>query len=88
MTLLRLSNYAVLPILLMATWMGWSWPWGLLFLWWVVPSVLTGQVFLIDTINRETDTVLYWAVTLLWAVFGALMLIVDLFPAFYATWLV
>lgn len=87
MTSLRMVNYAALPVLLAAAWLGWNWPWGLLFLWWAVPSILGGQAFLVGEIRRDTDPVLFWIVTALWALFGVLMIAADLFPVFYATWL-
>jgi len=87
MNILRLLNYAALPVLLVATWLGLYWPWGLLFLWWLVPSVASGQAFLVDDINRKDDPILFWAVVTLWALFGAMMIAADLFPQ-YASWLV
>ncbi|WP_170371180.1 hypothetical protein [Ruegeria arenilitoris] len=84
----RLINYAALPVLLVATWLGLQWPWGLVFLWWAVPSIRSGQAFLIDTVNREADPLLFWTVTVLWVVFGGLMVTADIAPAVYPAWLV
>ena len=87
MNTLGLLNYVALPVLLIATWFGFYWPWGVLFLWWLVPSVMTGQAFLVDEINRKDAPILFWAVVVLWALFGAMMIAADLFPQ-YAAYLV
>ncbi|WP_299947579.1 hypothetical protein [uncultured Ruegeria sp.] len=83
----RLVNYIALPILLVAAVLGLYWVWGMLFLWWLVPSVMTGQTALVFDIQREDDPILFWAVAILWAVFGLMMIAASLFPT-YAIWLV
>ena len=86
MTTGRVINYAALPALLVATWLGWNWLWGLMFLWWLVPSVLYGEAFLVNEVKREEDPALFWFVVILWALFGCMMVAADLFPD-YAQWL-
>lgn len=78
----RLIDYIALPILLVAAWFGIYWGWGLLFLWWAVPSVMFGQAFLVHEIDRSEDPVLFWIVVILWALFGAMMIAVSLFPQY------
>lgn len=77
----RLTNYIALPVLLVAAVLEIYWLWGLLFLWWAVPAIMTGQTALVFEISRETDPILFWAVTALWAVFGLMMIAASLFPA-------
>ncbi|CUH89667.1 hypothetical protein PH5382_03618 [Phaeobacter sp. CECT 5382] len=83
----RLINYLALPVLLAGAVLGYYWLWGLLFLWWLVPSVMTGQTALVFDIQRDEDPVLFWAVVIIWALFGAMMIAASLFPA-YSIWLV
>ena len=83
----RLINYMALPVLLVAAVLGLYWVWGLLFLWWLVPSIMTGQTALVFDISRDQDPILFWAVAILWAVFGLMMIAASLFPT-YAIWLV
>ncbi|MBT2132297.1 hypothetical protein [Aliiroseovarius lamellibrachiae] len=83
----RVINYVALPILLIAAVMGLYWVWGLLFLWWLVPTIMTGQTALVFDVTRDEDPILFWIVAILWALFGLMMIAANLFPA-YAIWLV
>ena len=83
----RLVNHMALPVILVAAVLGLYWVWGLLFLWWMVPSVMTGQTALVFDISREHDPILFWAVAIFWAVFGLMMIAASLCPT-YAIWLV
>ncbi|WP_170328660.1 hypothetical protein [Ruegeria arenilitoris] len=78
----RTANYIALPILLAATALGLYWVWGLLFVWWVVPTILNGQAFLVFEINRTEDPILFWAIVGLWAVLGLMMIAASLFPQY------
>lgn len=87
MTKSRMINYIALPVLLVAAVLGLYWVWGLMFLWWLVPSLQSGRAHLITKVSRDEDPILFWAVILLWAAFGLMMIAASLFPA-YAIWLV
>lgn len=87
MTKSRMINYIALPGLLVAAVLGLYWVWGLMFLWWLVPSLQTGRAHLVTEVCRDQDPILFWAVILLWAAFGLMMIAASLFPA-YAIWLV
>lgn len=86
----HLSNIAALCALLFATYMNWSWPWGLLFIYWMVPSILHGEAHLINPISRSTNPALFWIVAGLWMILGVLMILVDVAPEFvinFYTWM-
>ncbi len=78
----RAINYVALPVLLTATFLGIYWIWGLLFVWWVVPTILNGQAFLVMEVNRDEDPFLFWAIVALWAVLGLMMVLASLFPQY------
>ncbi len=78
----RTANYIALPVLLVAAVLGYYWVWGLLFLWWTIPTILNGQAFLVFEINRDDDPVLFWAIVCLWALSGLMMLAANLFPQY------
>ena len=78
----RTANYIALPILLGALVLGLYWVWGLLFVWWVVPTIMNGQAFLVFEINRDEDPVLFWIITALWAVLGLMMIAASLLPQY------
>ena len=67
-----------LPLLILATVMAWHWIWGCLFLYWAVPAVRSGEVYLVEPIARDRDPLLFWIITAMWIAFGLLWLIVDL----------
>lgn len=67
-----------LLILFLAVAMGWSWMWGVLFLYWLIPSILTRQVFFIELIQRNDDPILYWVIVTTWFVLSLLMLLEPL----------
>lgn len=79
---IRTINYIALPVLLVATGFGLYWVWGLLFIWWVVPAIISGQALLVFEIYRDEDPLLYWAVTALWAVLGLMIVAASLFPQY------
>ncbi|MEX0349366.1 MAG: hypothetical protein AB3N15_08050 [Paracoccaceae bacterium] len=82
MSLARCANYIALPVLLVATALGIYWVWGLLFVWWIVPTLINGQAFLVLEINRDEDPHLFWLVVVLWAGLGGMMIAASLFPQF------
>lgn len=88
MILPRWTLYLVIVGLLLALYMNWSWPWGLLFIYWAVLAMFAGEAFLIGPISREHDPDLFWIVTVLWALLGVMMILVDVAPSllneFYA----
>jgi hypothetical protein len=61
-----------------ATYMDWLWVWGLLFLYWAVPNVFTGEAFLVEPIKRSSNPVLFWIITVMWAGFGVWTFVADL----------
>ena len=73
-------NTVVLAALLIALYMNWSWPWGLLFIYWAAPAIRSGEAFLIGPISRAQAPLLFYTVTLLWALLGAMMIVADIAP--------
>ena len=78
----RTANYIALPVLLVATLLGIYWVWGLLFIWWVIPTIMNGQAFLMFAVNHDEDPVLFWAIVVLWAVLGLMMIGASVFPQY------
>ncbi|MFE3326980.1 hypothetical protein [Streptomyces sp. NPDC059176] len=62
------------------TWIGYQWLWGLLFIWWAVPSLRNGRAFLVTEIHRSEDALLFWLIVVLFIAFGVLMMGADVFP--------
>ena len=74
-------NALVLVGLLVALYMNWMWPWGLLFVYWAVPAIRNGETLLIGPMSRAQAPVLFWLVTTLWIVLGVMMILVDAAPS-------
>lgn len=70
-------NVVVLAVLLVGTLLSWSWPWGVLFIYWTLPAWSTGRVFLVGDIEREKQPTLYWSVLAFWVLGGVAMIITD-----------
>lgn len=68
----------VLVALLTATLLDWYWPWGLLFLYWVVVGLRQREAFLIERIAKGRNPILYWCINGMWAWFGLWTVYADL----------
>lgn len=53
--------------------------WGILCLYWFVPSLFSGQVNFIESLSRDTNPVYFWIVLLLWFSLSIYMVWADLF---------
>ncbi|MGI9391569.1 MAG: hypothetical protein ACR2O1_16045 [Boseongicola sp.] len=84
----RPLNYIAFAALIVATYLGWQWPWGLLFIYWAVPSYMTGEAHLLGPVARQQEPVLFWAIVTLWTLFGVIMVLADVAPEFSAIYLV
>ena len=67
-----------LPLLILATVMSWHWIWGCLFLYWALPALRSGEVYLVEPIERARDPLLFWIITAMWAGFGLWWIVTDL----------
>ncbi len=68
--------------LCLALYFNLSWPWGVLFIYWALPSIVSGQAILIGPIDRDESPILFWVVTVLWALLGLMMILADVAPTF------
>ncbi len=79
---LRWPTALAIPILLIATYLEWYWVWGVLFVYWAVPAVLSGEVFLVEPIMRSDHPILFWIITAMWLGFGIWTIVADLSARF------
>ena len=61
--------------------MGFYSLWGVLFIFWAILSIRSGEAFLVEPISRTGDPILFWAITAMWVFFGGLYILADLYPA-------
>lgn len=76
----KLLTIVGLPVLLALTWAGFLAAWGLLFIWWALLSVNTGQAFVFEEIRRDETPLLFWVIIAMWIGFGLLYVVNDLAP--------
>ena len=76
----QVINFAVFVALMAAIWLRlWS-PWGLLFIYWIIPNFYSGRAFLVFDVAREEAPVLFWLVQLTWLALGIMMILMDFLP--------
>ncbi|MEX3007778.1 hypothetical protein [Hoeflea sp. TYP-13] len=76
----RVSNYIAFAALMVSTALGYWFVWGLLFVYWAIPSFYSGHAFLLTDVVRDEDPALFWLVQIAWIVLGALLVMHDVFP--------
>ena len=57
-----------------------NWVWGIFFLIWVVPSILSGSVYIIEPIDRSEHKLLYWIVVGTWVWMSVYMILSSFIP--------
>lgn len=83
----KLPTVVALAALLVATWMDWQWVWGVFFLYWAVLGIMTGQAFVVRTVDQDESPLLFWMISVTWLVLSALSIFYDLFPDTARLWL-
>ncbi|MYF84354.1 MAG: hypothetical protein F4176_09660 [Acidimicrobiia bacterium] len=83
----KLPTVVALAALLIATWMDWQWVWGVFFLYWAVLGIMTGQAFVVRTVDQDESPLLFWLISVTWLVVAALSVFYDLFPETARLWL-
>lgn len=58
----------------------WNWVWGLVFLLWVLPSLLSGRVYIVEPVDRSEHKVLYWIVVGTWVWMSVYMILSSFIP--------
>lgn len=67
-----------LILLYVAVFFNYSWIWGVLFLFWVIPDIFTKVTYFIEPIERITHPILYWFIILSWLWMSVYMIFVAL----------
>lgn len=83
----KAPTVAALVVLLGATVIGWTWVWGIFFLYWAVSGIVTGYAFVVQTIERDRNPALFWLISITWLVLAGLTIVYDFFPETAPLWL-
>ncbi len=76
----KLPTVVALLVLLAATFVGWYWVWGILFLYWAVLGIVTGNAFVLQTVQRDESPLLFWLISVAWLILAALTILDGFFP--------
>ena len=82
----KLPTVAALVVLLAATLAGWYWVWGIFFLYWAVSGIVTGHAFVVQTVQRHENPVLFWLISITWLILAGLTIFYDIFPETARFW--
>ena len=61
--------------------LGYQFLWGLLFLYWSVLGISSGQAFFLTDVYMATEPAPFWCIQIAWVVLGFFMLLGDFFPS-------
>ncbi len=78
----------IIALLLMYTAiiMNWQWAWGILFLFWVIPDIISGITYFIEPIDKKENPLLYWIIIISWilmALYSVSTLFIDYEQLYY-----
>ncbi len=76
-----------LSALWLSTLLGWSWPWGVLFLWMTVESLRRGETSLVESITRAENPVVFSLTVATWFSLSVAMIVWDVVLVFAPGWL-
>ncbi len=73
-------SFLVLGFMIYAVLLEQTWPWGVLFIVWLWPSIREGHLPLWDDLLREDDPVLFWVSTIFILSLCVWLVLSDLSP--------
>jgi len=65
---IKWKTILALVLIFIGSIMGWSWVWGVLFLFWAGTDIIYQETHLIEQITRSENPILYWVVVVNWIV--------------------
>ena len=74
----RWFTLIAIAIVLVALLFEFQWVWGLLFLFWAAPSLVTGETFLVEPVHRAENPWLFWTIVMLWLSLSLVLIGLDI----------
>ena len=71
------ASVVALAVLIVATAFEWYWVWGVLFVYWAAVAITSGETYLVQSVFRRDNPVLFWLLVAMWAAFGLWYVIGD-----------
>jgi len=75
----KAPTVVALVVLLAATALGWMWVWGVFFFYWAVVGIVGQQAFVVQTVRRDENPVLFWVIGVSWLALSCLMILSSVF---------
>ena len=69
-----------LVLIYLAMWYDWQWVWGVLFIIWVIPDLLSGVTYFMEPIEKKENPILYWIIVVSWLLMSVYSFTPLLFP--------
>lgn len=58
-----------------------TWMWAIIFMFWVIPDLMTGVTYLLEPVERDKHPILYWSIILVWILTSIYLVIQRFFPS-------
>lgn len=71
----KLPTFILLLTIWGATLLDLTWLWGLLFLYWGIIDLWSGQSHAVEALSRQDNPLWYWLVVLTWILVGAFYIV-------------
>jgi len=57
----------------------WTWMWGVLFWYWAIPSLLSGETYFMERVGRKEDPILFWVTIVSWILIGGMFIAMSFY---------
>lgn len=74
-----------LILIYVGIYLDWSWIWGILFLFWVIPAFFTGVTYFLTPVERKSSPILFWLITATWLLLSAYVIAEPFLPVEWQT---
>lgn len=80
LTSIKWRSIIGLILIYIAMWFNWQWIWGVLFLIWVIPDVMSGVTYFMEPIEKDRHPILFWTIILSWILMSVFSIGIFFFP--------
>ncbi len=71
-----------LVIVFLSLVMNWQWLWGVLFIFWVIPDLMSGYTHFMEPVERKANPFIYWTIILTWIGLSIYMIAAHFYPEY------
>ena len=63
--------------------MNWQWLWGVLFIFWVIPDLMSGFTYFMEPVERKANPFVYWTIIITWIGLSVYMIGAHFYPEYF-----